>query len=79
MMFELLYLSIDPYLAHMDKKSVNSFWAIYEITHNNELFGIDIHMFSTVVNVFILAGYFFRPGRSKNRIVTAVIGRKLSQ
>ena len=34
--------------------------------------------FLTFDNVFIVVPYFFCPGRSKNYIVTAVIGRKLS-
>ena len=35
--------------------------------------------FFAIVNVFVVASYFFCPARSKNCIVTAVLGRKLSQ
>ena len=43
------------------------------------LFCFLIFFFFTVVNVFVVAPYFFPPGRSQNHIVTAVIGRKLPQ
>ena len=36
-------------------------------------------MMMIIIIVFVVAPYFFRPGRSKNCIVTAVIGRALSQ
>ena len=40
------------------------------------LFGVG---FFAVVSVFVVALYFFGSGRSKNCVVTAVSGRKLSQ
>ena len=51
---------------------INSFWAIYQITHNTELLSICCCCCFTVVNLFVVASYFFRPGRSKNRTATAV-------
>ena len=60
----------------------NSFWATYEITRDSELsvvFPSVFFIIIIVVNAFIVAPYFDHVGRDQNCIVTAVIGRKLSQ